>query len=250
MDAKPLAREQACAAITEGGFGYREVVIRINGRGTPWYEDDLEQVLKAAPSGVLLPKVGSPADVLDVADRMHKLGVPESTRIWCMLETPRGALASADILQSHSRVAVAVMGTSDLARDLHAAHTPLRLPLITALGLCLLAARANGVDILDGVSLVLDDDEAFRAACVQSRELGFDGKTLIHPKQIDPCNAAFSPTENQISEAREIIAAYAKAKEANKGVAVVNGRLVEELHVTEARRVLALHEHLSAISAG
>jgi citrate lyase subunit beta / citryl-CoA lyase len=242
VECKAVARRQCCNAIQAGGFDHRELVIRINGVGTPWYEDDLAAALKAVPQGILLPKVESGQTIVDVARRLEVHGAPKRMRIWCMLETPRGVLAAQEILQSHERLAVAVMGTSDLTRDLHAQHTPQRLALLTALGLCLLAARANGLDILDGVCLDLDDEVGFRQACEQSKQLGFDGKTLIHPRQIEPCNAVFSPTLAEVTSAREIVTALAKARDHGQGVAVVGGRLVEDLHVSEARRVIARHE--------
>jgi citrate lyase subunit beta/citryl-CoA lyase len=243
-ESKELARQQCCAAVKAGGFGRREVVIRINGKGTPWHDADLAAALDASPQGILLPKVNSPQDVLDVAHRMSEASAPEHTRIWCMLETPRGVLAAARVLESHPRLAVAVMGTSDLTQDLHAQHTPLRLALLTSLGLCLLAARANDIAILDGVFLDLDDRDGFRESCEQGKQLGFDGKTLIHPRQIEGCNAVFSPSEADLARAREVIDAHAKARQLGSGIAVVGGRLVEDLHVTEARRVLALTEAL------
>lgn len=241
---KEAARQQCCAAVKAGGFGRREVVIRVNGKGTAWHEADLAAVLDAMPDGILLPKVNSPDDILQVAQRMDALGAPERCRIWCMLETPKGVLAAPRILESHARLAVAVMGTSDLTQDLHAQHTPLRLALLTSLGLCLLAARANGLAILDGVYLALDDSQGFLESCEQSKQLGFDGKTLIHPRQIEPCNTAFAPSEAELAHAREVITAHTRARELGSGVAVVGGRLVEDLHVTEAQRVIALSEAL------
>ena len=241
-ESKALARQLSCDAIKAGGFGGKELVIRINGEQSPWFADDLAAVLDAVPGGVLLPKVESPHVVRDVAREMAVRGTADTCHIWCMLETPRGVLAANEILQSHARLAVAVLGTSDLARDLHAMHTASRVPLITALGLCLLAARANNVAILDGVFLDLKDSSGFALACEQGRQLGFDGKTLIHPSQVEPCNAAFTPTEQELASARETIAAYHRAKALGKGVAVAGGRLVEELHAAEAHRLIALHE--------
>ena len=244
VESKDLARKQCCDAVRSGEYGHRELVIRVNGQGTPWHDADLAAALQAAPHGILLPKVNSPQDVLDVAQLMDELATPERTRIWCMLETPRGVLAAPQILASHHRLAVAVMGTSDLTQDLHAHHTPMRLPLITALGLCLLAARANELAILDGVSLELDDPEGFRESCEQSKQLGFDGKTLIHPKQIAPCNRAFSPSDDELAHAREVIEAHSRSRKLGNGVSVVGGRLVEDLHVREALRVIALQDAL------
>jgi len=243
-ESKERARRQCCEAVKARNFGRRELVIRINARTTPWHQADLTAALDAAPDGILLPKVNSPADVLSVAHCMAETPGSEHTRIWCMLETPKGVLSAVQILESHPRLAVAVMGTSDLTQELHAQHTPHRQALVTSLGLCLLAARANGLCILDGVYLALDDPDGFRAACEQGKQLGFDGKTLIHPSQVDPCNAVFSPSEAELAHAREVITAQERARQLGNGVAVVGGRLVEDLHVTEARRMIALTEAL------
>jgi len=242
---KELARRQACEAVQAGGFGLREIVIRVNGDGTPWHDDDVASVIAAAPAGIVLPKVESGDVVKRIAGAIEAKNPQSEMKIWCMLETPRGVLACNEILQSHPRLAVAVMGTSDLTRDLRALHTATRLPLITSLGLCLLAARAHGVCILDGVHLNLDDEPGFAEACRQGRALGFDGKTLVHPKQIPTCNAAFSPTPEEVETARVIVSAFASAREKGQGVVVVGGRLVEELHVIEAKRVLGIHQALT-----
>jgi citrate lyase subunit beta/citryl-CoA lyase len=247
---KELARRQSVEAVASGGFGSREVVIRINGTDTPWHTEDLRAALLAAPNGMLLPKVESPETILEVVRHMESLSTPSHIKLWCMLETPRGVLAATEILKSHPRLAVAVMGTSDLTTDLRARHTSIRLPLLTSLGLCLLAARAYGVTILDGVFLDLDDAAGFENACRQSRELGFDGKTLIHPHQIAACNSAFSPTAAEVETAQAVVAAYAKAQEQGEGVTVVGGRLVEALHVSEAQRILGLHLSLTQPQIG
>ncbi len=242
---KELARRQAFEAVRGRGFGTRQVVIRINAEGTPHYQDDLRTAIEAGPDGILLPKTESPDSILRAAATIDRHAPASSVELWCMLETPRGVLASNDILQSHPRLAVAVMGTSDLSRDLRAIHTAMRLPLVTSLGLCLLAARTHGIVILDGVYLDLDDELGFEQACAQGRELGFDGKTLIHPKQIGPCNLAFSPTAAEVEGARAIVAAYSNAQHRGEGVTIVGGRLVEALHVTEALRILGIHETLT-----
>ena len=242
---KELARQQACEAIAAGGFGHREVVIRVNGENTPWHDEDVRAVIQASPAGIVLPKVESPEFVKRMAAAIEAYDPSSTTRIWCMLETPRGVLSCSDVLSAHPRVAVAVMGTSDLTRDLRAQHTATRLPLLTSLGLCLLAARAHGVCILDGVHLNLQDTEGFQSACQQGRELGFDGKTLIHPNQIAACNTAFSPTAEEVEAATAIVSAYADARGRGQGVVVVGGRLVEELHVLEAQRLLGIHQELT-----
>lgn len=232
-DAKAAARAQVAAAVAAGGFGRREVVIRVNGLDTPWGREDLEMAAASACDAVLLPKVERAPD-LDV-------GKP----LWCMVETPLGVLR-AEAIAAAERVACLVMGTSDLTKDLRACHTDDRAPMLPALGHCLLAARAYGRAILDGVHLDLDDEAGFARACAQGRALGFDGKTLIHPKQIAAANAAFGPSEAEVEHARRVVAAFEAATREGKGVAVLDGRLVENLHVAEARRVLALAEALAA----
>jgi citrate lyase subunit beta/citryl-CoA lyase len=180
----------------------------------------------------------------DLNGNSHR-GRADDMRIWCMMETPKGVLRSEGIAGAHPLLECLVMGTSDLTQDMRALHTSLRLPMLTSLGLCLLAARAHGLTVLDGVALDLNDEPGFVQACIQGRELGFDGKTLIHPKQIGPCNTVFSPGEEAVSRARAVVDAFGRARTEGRGVAVLDGRLVEELHVREARRVLALHEALA-----
>lgn len=248
-DAKDLARDQVCGAVRSGGYGPRELVVRINGLDTAWGAADLEAACAAGPDAVLVPKVESAAMVREVAERLDRHGAPEDTRIWCMMETPRGILHGEEIAAASPRIACLVMGTSDLAKDLHARHTALRLPMLTSLSICLLAARAEGLAILDGVHLDLADDEGFVAACEQGVELGFDGKTLIHPKQIEPCNRVFAPGPDEVDRARRIIAAFAEAEAEGKAVAVVDGALVENLHVAAARRLVALADAIAAREA-
>jgi citrate lyase subunit beta/citryl-CoA lyase len=196
---------------------------------------------------VLLPKVESPDRVTLTVSLLDALGAPERLAVWCMIETPRGVLYAREIAAASPRLAALVLGTSDLTKDLHALATRDRLPLITSLGLAILAARANGLAILDGVHLGLEDDEGLTACCRQGRELGFDGKTLIHPKQIAAANAAFAPTPDEIEWSRRIIAAHAEAAAAGKGVVLVDGRLIENLHVENARRLLALADEIARL---
>jgi citrate lyase subunit beta/citryl-CoA lyase len=245
-DAKERAREQVCAALRAGGYGHRELVVRINALDTPWGEKDLAAAASAGPDAILVPKVESPGLLAEVERRLRAAGAPETLALWSMLETPRGVLAAAGIAVASPRQAVWVMGTNDLAKDLHCLHTPLRLPLLASLSLCLLAARAAGLVVLDGVYNDLEDAEGFRAACRQGLELGFDGKTLIHPAQIEPCNAVFSPDAAEIERSRRMIAAFEAARAEGKGVVVVDGRMVENLHVENARRVVALAEAIAA----
>lgn len=244
LEAKESARAIAAAALAEGGYGGRELVLRVNALDTPWGHADLAAAATMPIDAVLLPKVESPDRVALSVSLLDALGASERLAVWCMIETPRGILYTRDIAAASPRLAAFVLGTSDLANDLHALATRDRLPLITSLGLAILAARAHGLAILDGVHLDLADDEGFVAACRQGRELGFDGKTLIHPKQIAAANAAFAPTQEEIEWSRRVIAAHAKAAATGKGVVLVDGRLIENLHVENARRLLALAEEI------
>ena len=245
-DAKLAARATVLAALAAGGYGHRELFLRVNGLNTPWGHDDLAAAATSGAHAVLLPKVES-ADTVRQADRLlAAAGAPDDLALWCMMETPRGMLRAEEIADASPRLAGFVMGTSDLAKDLRCAHTPLRPPMLTALGLALLAARAAGLAILDGVYLDLKDDAGFAAACAQGRELGFDGKTLIHPGQLAAANAAFAPSADEVAWSRRVIAAHAEALAAGRGVVLVDGRLVENLHVEGARRVVALAEAVAA----
>ena len=239
-DAKQEARANVASAVAAGGFGKREIVIRINGLNTPWGHADLAAAASSGADAVLLPKTESADAVRQALAVLSGSGAPDSLAIWCMMETPRAILNADAIAAAHPRVACFVMGTSDLANDLHAAHTPERLPLLTSLGLCLLAARANGLAILDGVHLDLDDMAGFEQACRQGQQMGFDGKTLIHPKTIEIANRVFAPSLKEVESAQRIIAAHAAAVASGKGVVVVDGKLVENLHVQSARRMVDL----------
>lgn len=237
-DEKPAARELVAAALAEGGYGARELIVRINGLDTPWGEDDLKVASEAAPDAILVPKVESPAMISVVAERMEAAGAPPKTAIWAMMETPRGVLNVAAIAAAHPRLAGFVMGTNDLVKELRAEHVPGRAPVAASLGICLLAARAEGLAIIDGVYNAFKDDEGLRAECEAGRAMGFDGKTLIHPAQLAVANEVFGPSEAELAEAREQLAAFEAAEAAGRGVAVVNGRIVENLHVETARRLI------------
>jgi citrate lyase subunit beta/citryl-CoA lyase len=247
-EAKAGAREQVCAALRAGGYGPRETIVRVNALASPWGQADLVAAAGAGADAVLIPKVESADAVRQALRVLDEAGGPADLPVWCMMETPRAMLRAEEIASAHPRVACLVMGTSDLAKELHAAHTPLRLPMLTALGLCLLAARACGLAVLDGVHLDLDDDVGFADACRQAAELGFDGKTLIHPKQIGPANDAFAPDAEALAWARRIIEAHEQAARAGEGVVVVDGRLVEHLHVLEAKRQVALAGAIAALA--
>ncbi|HEX9242382.1 MAG TPA: CoA ester lyase [Anaeromyxobacter sp.] len=244
--AKEEARRAVGAALATGGFGHREVALRVNGPATPWGADDLAFAARAGAAAVVLPKVEFPGEVRDAEEALAAAGAPPELALWCMIETPRGVLAAAEIAAATPRLAALVLGTSDLVKELGARHTPGRAEVLVALGTVLLAARAHGLVALDGVHLDLADDAGFEAACRQGRDLGFDGKTLIHPKTIEVANRAFSPSEAELAHARRIIAAHAEAEAAGRGVVVVDGRLVEALHVEAARRLVALAEAIAA----
>lgn len=248
-DAKAAARGQVVAALAAGGYGDRELMVRVNGLDTAWGAADLAALATAGADAVLLPKVESAAAVHQATAALAAAGAPEGLAMWCMMETPRGMLRAAEIADAGPRIGGLVMGTSDLAKDLHAAHTRDRLPMITALGLCLLAARAAGIAVLDGVYLDLGDEAGFTEACRQGVELGFDGKTLIHPQQIGPANRAFAPSAAAVDWSRRLIAAHAAAAAAGQGVVLVDGKLVENLHVEEARRLVDLADAVTARDA-
>lgn len=247
-EAKAVARANIASALRAGGYGRRELIVRVNALASPWGYDDLAAVASMKADAVLLPKVESADAVRQAEALLAAAGAPDGLAIWCMMETPLAMLHAEEIAASSPRLACLVMGTSDLAKDLHARHTRDRLPMLTALGLCLLAARAYRLAILDGVHLDLADDEGFAAACRQGRELGFDGKTLIHPKTIDAANAAFAPTAEEIAWSRRIIAAHAEAEAAGKGVVLVDGKLIENLHVEDARRTVALADQIAEMA--
>jgi citrate lyase subunit beta/citryl-CoA lyase len=248
-DAKADARQRVAAAAASGDYGAREVTIRVNGLDTEWHADDVAAAAAAGPDAVVVPKINSVADVAAVEKALEAGGAPDRTVIWAMLETPVAMLRAAEIATASERLAVLVMGTNDLAKELHAEHVPGRQPLLTGLGLCLLAARHAGKAIVDGVYNDIRDVEGFEAECVQGRQMGFDGKTLIHPGQLEPCNRVFAPGDDEVASAREIIAAFDEAQAAGRGVVTVNGRMIENLHVDNARRILALAGAIAALGA-
>ena len=245
-DAKEAARRQIVETVKAGGYGHRELAIRVNGLDTPWGADDLQAAATAGAEAVLLPKVESAQMVEEAERRLRQAGAPEALRIWCMMETPLGILNAREIAGASGRLACLVMGTSDLVKDLRAQHTPLRLPVLTALSLVLLAARAYGLAALDGVHLDLADDEGFRLHCQQGKELGFDGKTLIHPKTVPVANEIFAPSAAEVAQAERIIAAHAAALAEGKGVVLLDGKLIENLHVESARRLVAQAQAIAA----
>lgn len=246
-DAKAAAREQVCAAVRDRGYGGRELIIRVNGRDTPWGDDDLKAAAAAGPDAILLPKVESAQMVQDAEQKIDAAGASGKTRLWCMMETPRGILHAEEIAASSARLVCFVMGTSDLTKDLHARHTPARLPMLPSLSICLLAARAEGLAIVDGVYLDLKNETGFRDACTQGLELGFDGKTLIHPSQVGPANEVFGPSADEVDLSRRVIDAFTQAGAEGKAVVVVDGRLIENLHVENAKRIVGLADAIGRL---
>jgi len=251
-EAKEAARQQVVDAVKMGGFGAREVFIRINGVDTPWHADDLSAAAHAAPDVILVPKVSS-SDTLElIGRRMLDMGTNHKARVWAMIETP---LAIFNILEiaaaardSETRLAGFVMGTNDLAKDTRARLVPGRTPMLAWLSMCVAAARIHGIDILDGVYNDIGNADGFAKECAQGVELGFDGKTLIHPSQIEPCNKAFSPSPTDVEQAHKMIAAFDQPENKGKGVVSIDGRMVERLHADMARRTVAIAEAISRSS--
>jgi citrate lyase subunit beta/citryl-CoA lyase len=248
-DAKEQARRQVCEAVKGGGYGMRELVVRVNGLATPWGYEDIAAASRSGCHAILLPKVESADAIRHMEAIMRANGAPEEMAIWAMMETPRSVLSSEQIAASTPRMQCLVMGTSDLAKELDCAHTRERLPFITSLGLCLLAARAYGLTILDGVYLDLKDDAGFEFACLQGAEMGFDGKTLIHPNQLGICNKVFTPRPEDVEWSRKIIAAHADAAARGEGVAVVDGKLIENLHVESAKRLVQMADAIETMQS-
>jgi citrate lyase subunit beta / citryl-CoA lyase len=249
-DAKAAARKQVADAVKAGGFGAREVIVRINGLDTAWHVDDLTAAAHAAPDAILVPKISKAEELESIGQRLLDMRADHRTRIWAMIETPIAlfnilALA-AEAKDSESRLVAFVMGTNDLAKETRARIVPGRTPMIPWLMTCVAAAHSYGVDILDGVYNDLGNAEGFAQECAQARDMGFDGKTLIHPNQIEPCNAAFSPGADEVEQAKKIIAAFDLPENQGKGVIQLEGRMVERLHADMARRTVAIAEAIEA----
>jgi citrate lyase subunit beta/citryl-CoA lyase len=244
-DAKDMARNQVCEAVKAKGFGKREVVIRINGLATAWGRADLEAAVAAAPDAILVPKVSRSGD-LDAVDSKIE-GRPIA--LWAMMETPFAILKAAEIAGTGGKLACLVMGTNDLIKEFHGVHTPDRQNLSAALGICVAAARAYGLAIIDGVYNDINNADGFQESCKQARAFGFDGKTLIHPSQLEPCNAVFAPSPADVDAARKIIAAFDLPENKGKGAIALDGRMVELLHAEIARDTVALADAIAALSA-
>ena len=243
-EAKPAARAAACAATASGQYGRRELTIRCNGLDTPWGAADLDAIATSTAAAVVVPKVGSVAYLDEVSTRLDAAGAPASMTVWAMIETPT-AILDGRAIAAHPRVSVLVMGTNDLARELRAPLAPGRAALLPHLATALLAAREAGKAILDGVYNDVKDLDGFRAECMQGVEFGFDGKTLIHPAQVDIANEVWAPSADDVAQARRIIAAFDEAVADGRGVVTVDGRMIENLHVANAQRTLALAESIA-----
>ncbi len=249
-DAKVMARRQVTEVVRAGGFGRREVFIRVNGLDSPWGSDDIDAAVSARPDAILVPKV-STAQVLEViGQRLLDVHADPRIRLWAMIETPLAVLnlreIAAEAQDSETRLGGFVMGTNDLAKETRARIVPGRASMMPWLAACVLTARAYALDILDGVYNNLSDPEGFARECAEGRDLGFDGKTLIHPNQIEPCNAAFSPAAEEVAQAKKIIAAFDQPENKGKGVVQVDGRMVEIMHAEMARRTVALADAIAA----
>lgn len=252
-DAKVDARTQVCDAVKGGGYGKREMIIRTNGLDTPWGEDDIKAAVAAGPDAVLVPKINSVEDVQIATDLMNAAGAAPNMALWAMMETPIAMLDARDIAaqarQEGARLTTFVMGTNDIAKELFCLQTPDRLPMITALSLTLLAARAYGVTVIDGVYNEIQNADGFIQVCQQGVEFGFDGKTLIHPSQVGPCNRIFSPPEEDVAWSRTILEAFEQPENQNKGVIKVEGKMVELLHADNAKRVVAIADAIADLEA-
>jgi citrate lyase subunit beta/citryl-CoA lyase len=246
-ETKTTARAQIAAALRHGGYGKREKVLRVNGAGTMWQRDDLAFAATLPVDAVLLPKVEGAEDVHAAAALLEDANAPPGLGLWCMMETPRAFLHAEAIASSSQRLAALVIGTEDLGKDLRTRARPDRMPFLLALQSCVLAARAYGLAALDAVYRDFNDDAGFITVCSQGRDLGFDGKTLIHPNQIATANAEFAPSADELDEARAVIAAFDAAVAAGKGVATNKGQMIEKLHVEAARRLLALASAIAAL---
>jgi citrate lyase subunit beta/citryl-CoA lyase len=248
-DHKEVAREQAMSAIADGGFGPREVVVRINGLDTAWWLDDVNAAARAKPDAILIPKVSSPRHLEDVAERLVDISADQKIRIWAMMETPLAVLNAREIAAAakdvETRLTCLVLGTNDLAKETRARILPGREPMRLWLMICVAAARAYGLDVIDGVYNDFRDDEGFTRECAEARDMGFDGKSIIHPNQVAASNAAFGPIAEEVAQARAIIAAFDLPENQGKGVIELDGRMVERLHVEMARRTVAIADAIS-----
>jgi len=248
-DAKDLARQQVCDAVKAKGFGKREVIIRVNALSTPWGESDLAAAAAARPDAILVPKISAPKDLHAVEDHLVRHHADRGIAVWAMVETPVAILNVAAIAASGGRLACFVMGTNDLIKEIRGVHTQDRANLSAALSLSVLAARANGIAAIDGVYNDIQNEGGFKATCEQAKSFGFDGKTLIHPSQVEPCNAVFAPSRDEVEAARKLIAAFELPENKGKGAIKLDGRMVELLHAEIARGTVAMADAITALEA-
>ncbi|MGJ4919611.1 HpcH/HpaI aldolase/citrate lyase family protein [Bradyrhizobium oligotrophicum] len=251
-DAKAAARDQIAKAVAADGYGKRELLIRINSLDTAWWSDDVAMAGQAATDGILVPKVSSVEDLRLVTDRLAEVGADPALKVWAMIETARAVL-DADLLaatvhEDGSRLAGFVFGPNDISRETRIRMLPGRSTMLPMISHCILATRAHGLEILDGPYSDFANTDGFAQECIQARDLGFDGKTLIHPGQIDACNAIFTPPADEVAAARKIIAAFALPENASRGAIQIDGRMVERLHAEMARRTIAIADAIAAVA--
>jgi citrate lyase subunit beta/citryl-CoA lyase len=248
-EAKSQARDKVVAAVKSGLYGARELIIRVNALDTPWGPDDLKAAASVAADAILVPKASRPGDMVSAAKLLKAQGAPAQTRLWAMMETPLAILNARDIASVagdiDQRFSCMVLGTNDLVKESRARALGDRFAIIPWLAMSVLAARSFGLDVIDGVYNDFKNDAGFRAECEQGRTLGMDGKTLIHPSQIDPCNQIFSPSDEEVRWSRKVIEAFALKENKGKGVINVEGRMVERLHLVMAERVVAIAEAIA-----
>jgi citrate lyase subunit beta / citryl-CoA lyase len=245
-DAKEAARANAVAAAGSGEYGHREITIRCNGLDTPWGADDVAAAATSGAASVVIPKVGSVAYLDEISQRLDAAGAPAELTIWAMVETPT-AIMDIRSIAAHPRVNVLVMGNNDLAKELRTGVLPERTPLLPALAMALLGAREAGKVILDGVYNDVQDADGFRAEAEQGKAMGFDGKTLVHPSQVGPANDVWAPDDDEIDFSRRVISAFEEAEAEGRGVITVDGRMIEHLHVENAKRILAVADAIAAL---
>src|ERR1700733_8661998 len=250
-DAKAVARDQIAKAAAAAGFGKREVLIRTNSLDAPWWIDDITMAGKAKPDGILVPKISSVADLNAIADRLDAIGADPSIRVWAMIETSRAVLHAEELAAAsrdpRTRLAGFVFGPNDISRETRIRMRPGRAAMIPMITHCILATRAHGLEILDGPYGDISNPDGFRSECAQGRDLGFDGKTLIHPSHIEACNAIFTPPADEVAEARKIIAAFDLPENAARGAIQLDGRMVERLHMEMAKRTIAIADSIAAM---
>ncbi len=246
-ESKDLARQQVCDAVKTGGYGKREIIVRVNALATPWGDADLEAVIAVKPDAILVPKISSPADLAAIEERFTRYYAEASVAVWAMIETSLAILNIGQIAGAGGRLACFVMGTNDIIKEVRGQHTPDRMNLAAALGLSVAAARAYGLIAIDGVYNDIQNADGFFAICKQARAFGFDGKTLIHPSQVEECNRVFAPSPGDVDDARKVIAAFDLPENKGKGAIKVDGRMVELLHAEIARQTVAMADAIDSL---